>query len=110
MQNPTALLLFVAFGIVLLVMYIGIRRHFASPILIAAIGVIASVILMTMIGLAQNDTIYQAIFVGLVVGGLFSGGALAMAVYFQTNEQRSKSGEIASPSASMGEEIPVSEE
>jgi len=88
MQNPTALTLFFVFAVILFAMYIAIRRRFASPVLIAAIGVFASVIVMTMIGLAQGDTIYQAIFVGILVGGLFSGGTLAMAVYFHMNEQR----------------------
>ena len=47
---------------------------------------------MTLIGLAQGNSIYQAIFAGLLIGGLFSGGVLAMAAYFQGNEQRSKGG------------------
>ena len=51
MQNPTAILLFVVFGLILLVMYIAIRRHFAAPLIIAAIGVFASLIDMTLIGL-----------------------------------------------------------
>ena len=87
-MQPTAIALFAVFGVILFAMYIAIRRHFASPVIIAAIGVFANIVVMTMIGLAQGDTIYQAIFAGLLIGGLFSGGVLAMAVYFQGNEQR----------------------
>jgi Na+/H+-translocating membrane pyrophosphatase len=89
MQNPTAILLFVFFGLILFLMYIAIRRRFASPIVIAGMGVVASVIVMTLIGLVQGNTFYQAIFAGILVGGLFSAGTLAMAAYFQSNEQRS---------------------
>ncbi|MEO8396691.1 MAG: hypothetical protein ABI700_27105 [Chloroflexota bacterium] len=88
MMQPTAIALFVVFGLILFAMYIAIRRRFASPVIISAIGVFANIVVMTLIGLAQGDTIYQAIFAGLLIGGLFSGGVLAMAVYFQNNEQR----------------------
>jgi Na+/H+-translocating membrane pyrophosphatase len=88
MQNPTAWLLFVVFGVILFVMYIAIRRRWGSPILSGGLGVIASIVVMTLLGLAQNNTTIQAIVAGLLVGGLFSGGTLAMAYYFHVNEQR----------------------
>jgi hypothetical protein len=88
MQNPTAWLLFVVFGVILFVMYIAIRRRWGSPILSGGLGVIASIVVMTLLGLAQNDTMLQAVVAGLLVGGLFSGGTLAMAYYFHSNEQR----------------------
>ena len=88
MQNPSAWLLFAVFGLILFVMYVGIRRRWASPILVAAFGVIGSVVVMTLTGLAQGNGIYQALFAGVLVGGLFSGGTLAVASYFQTAEQR----------------------
>ena len=68
-------------------MYVAIRRRFASPVVIAAIGVFANMIVMTLIGLAQGNTIYQAIFAGLLVGGLFSGGSAGDGGLF--SEQRS---------------------
>ena len=57
MQNPIAWMLFVVFGATLFGMYIAIRRHWGSPVLIAGLGVAASIVLMTLIGLAQNNTI-----------------------------------------------------
>ena len=92
MQNPTAWLLFAVFGLLLFVMYVGIRRRWASPILVSAFGVIGSIALMALTAVAQGDTIYQAVFVGLLVGGLFSGGTLAIASYFQTAEQQRVAG------------------
>lgn len=88
MTNLTAWLLFAVFGFVLFATYVAIRRRFGSPTLIAAFGVIGSVVVMTLTALAQGNTIYQAIFAGLLVGGLFSAGTLAMAWYFSSNEAR----------------------
>jgi hypothetical protein len=86
MQNPVAWLLFIIFGLILFVMYVAIRRRWLSPILVSAAGVLASVIVMTLSSLAQGNIWLQALVVGLMVGGLFSGGTLAMAFYFQRSE------------------------
>jgi Na+/H+-translocating membrane pyrophosphatase len=99
MQNPVAMLLFLLFGIILLITYVAIRRRWASPILVAAFGILGSVIVMTLTGLAQNTTLYQALFTGLVVGGLFSIGILAMAWYFSSNERRQQAGRFPSDDA-----------
>jgi len=86
--NVTSWVLFFIFGVVLVAMYLLIRRQILSPLLVGALGVIASIVLMTLNSLAQNNTIYQAIFVGFSIGGLFSVGILAMALYFLRNETR----------------------
>ena len=88
MQNPTSWLLFIIFGLVLFVMYIAIRRLWGSPVLVTAIGVLLSIVLMTLNGLVQGNSIFQAIFAGLLVGGLFSGGVVIMAWYFTNNQRR----------------------
>ena len=90
MQNSTAWLLFAVFGVILFVMYVAIRRRWGSPVLVAVVGVAASIVVMTLTGLSQRNTIYQAIFAGLLVGSLFSLGTLAIASYFLANEQRRK--------------------
>lgn len=88
MDNPTSLLFFAVFGIILFVMYIAVRRRWASPLVIAAVGVIASVVVITLMSLTEGNHIYQALFVGLLVGGLFSAGTLAIAWYFLSQEER----------------------
>jgi Na+/H+-translocating membrane pyrophosphatase len=88
MNTPEASIFFVIFGIILFATYIAIRRQLAKPGLIAGISVVASIITMTLTGLAQGNTIYQAVFAGLVVGSLFSGGTIAMAWYFLSSERR----------------------
>ena len=101
MQNPTAWLLFALFGLILFVMYVSLRRRWASPVVVSALGVLGSVIVMTLTGLAQDNTIYQALFAGLLVGGLFSGGTVAMAAYFQSNEARQRMAQVTPPSEEM---------
>lgn len=88
MNTPEATLFFVIFGIILFVTYIAIRRQIAKPALVAGISVVASIVSMTLMGLAQGNTIYQAVFAGLVVGSLFSGSTIAMAWYFLSSEKR----------------------
>lgn len=91
MTNPTSWFLFAVFGLVLFVTYIAIRRRWASPTLVAALGVLGSIVIMTLVALTEGNIIYQAVFVGLLVGGLFSIGTLAMAWYFASSETRQAS-------------------
>ena len=88
MRTPSALLLFLLFAVILFVMYIAVRRRWGPPVLAGALGFVACIVVMTLNSLAQGNDIYRAIFSGLLVGGLFSIGVLAMAWYFMTNEQR----------------------
>lgn len=90
MQNLTSWLLFIVFALVLIFMYVAIRRHWLSTTLVAAIGVLLSIIVMTLVGISQGNSIPQSLFVGFVVGGLFSVGTLSMAIYFLRVESRSR--------------------
>jgi Na+/H+-translocating membrane pyrophosphatase len=94
-MSPAGLLFFALFAIIVMGMYLGIRRRWASPVAIAAGGVFLSFLAIFLMALTQNNNVYQALFAGLVVGGLFSGGTLAIAWYFQTNEARKRSAEAA---------------
>ncbi len=87
-MTQTGMLLFAVFGLVLLGMYVAIRRRWLSPTLIASVGVGASIVIMTLIGMAQGNHIYQALFAGFMVGGLFSVGTLAVASFFSSSERR----------------------
>ncbi len=81
---------FILFALTLAGMYLGIRRGWAAPGAVAAAGVAASIILMTLTALAQNNLLIQAIIVGVLVGGLFSGATLAVAWYFHSSELRAR--------------------
>lgn len=94
MNSAAGVLFFLLFSVVQIAMYIIVRRQLIPPFLIGLIGVIASIIALTLMGLAQGNEIYQAVFAGIVVGGLISGGTLAMALYFLRGERRLRAGEI----------------
>ncbi len=99
---------FVLFALVLAGMYLAIRRAWAAPGLVAGVGVVLNIILMTLISLAQDNFAIQAIIVGILLGGLFSGATLAVAWYFHSSEMRARyaNGDFA-PAA---EEDPTAEQ
>ncbi|MBZ0282202.1 MAG: hypothetical protein K8L97_15785 [Anaerolineae bacterium] len=85
-----ALLLFAVFALVLAGTYLSIRREWFKPGITAAVSIVLSMILMTLVSLAQNNLAIQAIIVGVLVGGLFSSATLAVAWYFHRNELRAR--------------------
>lgn len=83
-----ASIFFVLMALVLLLTYVAIRREWFAPGKIAGVGVLLSVVLMIMISLGQGNSALQAIIVGIVVGGLFSGVTVGIAWYFHSQQQR----------------------
>jgi len=83
-----SIVFFILFGLVILMMYLSVRRQMFPLGATAFIGVIASVICMTLFSLAQGNVMLQALAVGMVIGGVFSIVTLALALYFQGNERR----------------------
>ena len=79
---------FVLFALSLLAMYVAIRRQIASPGLIAGLGVLASIVFMTLFMLARDTAVAHGIVMGILVGILFAGATLAVAWYFQSGELR----------------------
>lgn len=87
-MNTEAFAFYAAFAVLQVGVYLSIRRRLLHPALTAALGMLLSIVVITLMGLAQGNEIYQALFAGFIVGGLFCGGVLAMAWYFQTGEMR----------------------
>lgn len=85
-MNAAALPFFGLFVLVLVGMYLAIRRKWASPGIVAGIGVMFSIVLWMLFSLAQNTVLLHAVFNGVLFGGVFSGATLAMAWYFQSSE------------------------
>lgn len=82
--------IFVIFALLLAGIYLSIRRQWLAPAVTAGLGVVASMFTMTLFSLAQNNVPVQAIIVGILLGGLFSGATLAIAWYFHNNEMRDR--------------------
>jgi Na+/H+-translocating membrane pyrophosphatase len=89
-----AWIFFLLFAAVMVFTYLGIRRQWMAPSVIAGISVLASITTMTLLSLAQENSLFQAVVVGILVGGLFSGATLAVAWYFHSNELRAKQAEM----------------
>lgn len=81
-----AWIFFVLLALVLLATYLGIRREWFAPGLIAGASVVVSIVLMILTAFGQGNSAIQAIVVGIIVGGLFSGATIAIAWYFHSQE------------------------
>lgn len=85
-----AFILFALFALVLMGMYLAIRREWFAPGTTAGVGVVLSMLLMMFISLAQGNPFIWALILGIVLGGLFSAATLAIAWYFHKNELRTR--------------------
>ncbi len=83
-----AWLFFVLMALVLLFAYLAIRRQWFAPGFTSAVAVVVTIILMILTSLGQGNSIIQAVIVGIIVGGMFSGATLGIAWYFHNNEHR----------------------
>jgi hypothetical protein len=80
---------FLLFVMVLVFMYLSIRRQWLPPGITAAGGVFASIALMILFSFAQQNIPLHAVVVGTLVGTAFSIATLVVAWYFHRNEVRS---------------------
>lgn len=83
----TSLIFFFVFALVLVGMYILLRRGIGRPALIAGVGTAASIIAMVLTMLS-NPAVYpaQGIIFGVLIGALFGGAVLAVAWFFGGKE------------------------
>jgi hypothetical protein len=79
---------FFLFALSLLGIYLAVRRQLASPGVIGALGMIASITFMTLYLLSFNINTLQGIMFGVVIGVIFAGATLATAFYFLKQEQK----------------------
>lgn len=87
-MEPLALLFFAAFALVLVMMYLGLRRGWAAPGRIAAAGVFASATTMTLSMMARSSVApLQGIIFGTAIGVLFALAVMVIAWYFQRGER-----------------------
>lgn len=87
-MNGSAFIFFIGFGLIITLMYVALRRQWFNPTITVAGGMIASTAAMILTLMRNNPDIMnlQAIFFGFLISLIFTGAALAMAWYFQTNE------------------------
>lgn len=83
---------FILFGICLLGMYVTIRRQLAPLGFVAAVGMIGSILFMTLFLLTRVDVPAQAILFGILIGAIFAIATLAIAWYFHNQENNAQEG------------------
>ncbi len=93
-MTGTALIFFLLFALIIVGMYLGVRREWARPGGIALVGGIASMITMALFSLAQGNPGLQAVVVGVLVGGVFTALTVSIANFFRGDEARA--GEVSS--------------
>lgn len=82
---------FFAFALVIVTMYLAIRRAWGDLRLIAALGMFGSIITMSLTMIAQPNVRFEAgVIAGVFIGGAFGAVTLAIAWYFQVSELRAK--------------------
>lgn len=89
-MQGSSIVFFLIFAVILVVTYLAIRRQWAGPVAVSLGSVIASILAMTLMALAQGNSIIQALIVGMAIGFVFSGATLAIAWYFHSNELRAR--------------------
>ncbi|GAB4525385.1 MAG: hypothetical protein OHK0046_41170 [Anaerolineae bacterium] len=85
-----AFIFFFLFALILVGMYIVVRRQLAEPLLVGVGGVLGSIITMGLFMGARGVGIVQAVILGVLLGTLFAGVTLAVAWYFQSGEIRAR--------------------
>ena len=88
LSSPISLIFFFVFALILVGMYLGIRREWASTGIITGVGVVGSIFSMLMVSLAQGNAMFQAIVVSLAIGTIFSLSTVAVAIFFHSSEMR----------------------
>ncbi len=104
MANAFSIIFYAIFALILVWMYLAIRRRWVQPGFAAAAGIIGSVISMLLMSVSQGNAALHAIVVGLLVGGFFSGATLATAWYFHLRDLRARYGDRAQTEAPAASE------
>ena len=86
MLNGLGMIFFMLLALVLVGTYLAIRREWFAPGVIAGVSIVVSIALMVMTSLGQGNSAIQAIVVGIVIGGIFSGITIGTAWYFHSQE------------------------
>lgn len=84
-----SLLFFGLFALVIVAMYVALRRGIGKPGVVAGVGVFASIAAMTLCMITQPEVVLlHAALYGVMIGGGFAFAALAAAWYFGRQEMR----------------------
>jgi hypothetical protein len=110
MNNGMSWLFFVLFAFILVLMYLAVRRRWGSPGMASGVGVLASILSMVFMALSQGNSIFQAVVVGILLGGLFSGATLAVAWYFHSSDPKARAAAASQASGARPQAVITQDE
>lgn len=79
---------FVLFAATQVAMYLGLRRKWTTRSQIAVIGLPLGMVFAGIMAALNGNSLAQIMFVALLMGGLIGGSTLAMATFFDNNENQ----------------------
>ena len=84
-------LFLLTFCLAILLTYLSIRRRWLPVIPTSAIGAVVACVSFVLFSLSSGNGIVQALVVGIMLGLLFTGMNISMAMYFRSNPPTPKS-------------------
>jgi hypothetical protein len=88
MNNPLSFVFFVLFAIILVWMYLAVRRRWMSNGFILGAGIAGSIITMLLMSVAQGNEVLHAVVNGVLIGTVFSLVTFGIASFFSRREER----------------------
>ena len=105
-MSGQALIFFVLFALTLVGTYLGVRRGWAPTRAIAALGAVLSILTMVLFSLGQENTLLQALIVGVLLGGVFTAATVAVATFFRNAERQPRPKPPLQPPPDLPEDAP----
>lgn len=82
MNNPLSLIFFALFAVILVWMYLALRRGWMTPGFVVGAGTAGSIITMLLMSVSQGNQILHAVVNGVVLGSVFSLATFGIATFF----------------------------
>jgi hypothetical protein len=88
MNSPLSLIFYALFALVVIWIYLAVRRGWTSPGFILGAGTAGTIITILLMSVSQGNEALHAVVNGIVVGSIFSLGTFALATYFSRRERK----------------------
>jgi hypothetical protein len=88
MNSPLLLIFFVLFALIIVWMYLAVRRAWTSPGFILGAGTAGTIITTLLMSISQGNQALHAVVNGIVVGAIFSLATFGIATYFSRRERK----------------------
>jgi hypothetical protein len=84
-DSPGTIIILALFGLSTVMTYLAIRRGWTRALPGAVIGAVANSIFLVLYSLVKGNVILAALFIGVVLGVLFTALTVSIALFFRNN-------------------------